>query len=101
MKETLVAAGPVGVTGRGELRVFFLLVLDRGYERGSELLESSFFEKVKEEIKVQPIRTKKEENKKAKKEGPRKFLVQPRKDKGEFWVGHVYCKGKSELMTHL
>ena len=68
------------------------MVLDRGYERGSELLESSFFEKVKEEIKVQPIRTKKEENKEAKKERPRKFLVQPR-SQGK-WLRWGTCNTK-------
>ena len=39
------------------------------WEMGAkEFLESSFFEKVKEEIKMQPIRTKKEENKEVKQE---------------------------------
>ena len=55
-------------------------MLERGYERGREPLESSLIGKVKEKIRVQPIRTEKEENKEAKQKGPRKFLVQPRKD---------------------
>ena len=77
-------------------------MLDRGYERGSELLESSFFEKVKEEIKVQPIRTKKEENKEAKKERPRMFLVQPRKIRElDFWRGARVMQRREKIMTHL
>ena len=59
--------------------------------REGELLESSFFEKVKQKIKVQPIRTKKEENKEAKQEGSKKFLVQPRSQAKISWVIHVYC----------
>ena len=77
-------------------------MLDRGYERGSELLKSSFFEKVKEEIKVQPISTKKEENKEAKKERLRKFLVQPRKIwELNFWGGARAMQRREKIMTHL
>ena len=51
---------------------------------------------------MQPIRTKKQENKEAKQEGPRKFLVQPRKDKRD-WLGWGSCiaKENSELMAQL
>ena len=69
-------------------------MLGCGYERGSEVLESSFFEKVKKEIKVQPMRTKKEENKEAKKERIKEVSGAAKKSREIIWVGHVYAKGK-------
>ena len=41
---------------------------------------------------MQPIRTKKEENKEAKQEGPRKFLVQPRSQAKISWVRMCIAK---------
>ena len=47
-------------TKERKVRCKFLICIDPWEMGAKELLESSFFEKVKEEIKVQPIRTKKE-----------------------------------------
>ena len=47
------------------------------------------------------IRTKEEENKGAKKDEPRSFWRSKEKIREITWVGHVYAKGNSELMTHL
>ena len=51
-----------------KVRFKFPICMDPWEMGAKEFLESSFFEKVKEEIKVQPIRTKKEENKEVKQE---------------------------------
>ena len=47
-------------TKERKVRCKFLIYVDPWEMGAKEFLESSFFEKVKEEIKVQPIRTKKE-----------------------------------------
>ena len=53
---------------KSKVRCKILICMDPWEMGAKEFLESSFFEKVKEEIKVQPIRTKKEENKEVKQE---------------------------------
>ena len=66
-----------------------------GYERERVLESSSCFEKVKEEIRCCCVGTREEERDKNKEKGIGKeekglnLLVQPRKAKGEGFVGHV------------
>ena len=96
LKETLVAAGLVGMRGRGELIVFLSFgVGPVGMRKGTQesFLNLLVVWESQRRDKVQPIRTKKEENKEAKQEGPKEVSRAAKKRQQRLtWVGHMYCK---------
>ena len=97
LKETLLAAGPVGVRGRGELRVFLSFgVGPVGMRKGTQesFLSSSCLRKSKKRLGAA---NKNKEGRKQRSKAKRTkevFGAAKKRQQRLTWEGHMYCKGE-------